>query len=190
MRSGRAHWRMTFANQTANRTAAADIPPRRRSLVGERPKQQRGRRTNDPLATVNLNTAQGRRVADLTRAYLAALGGPVEIDRQAAVVAAAELQVLAEEARAAALREGASADLDRVVRMQGAADRALRRLGIKPGAQPKTQSLAEYLASRAAASPVAQPPRDAAEAPSATETPHGAPQRDDEATESEASDAE
>jgi hypothetical protein len=170
--------RMSFVNQTANRSAAADIPPRRRSLVGERPKQQRGRRTNDPLATVNLNTAQGRRVADLTRAYLAALDAPVEIDRQAAVVAPAELQVLAEEARGAALREGASADLDRVVRMQGAADRALRRLGIKPGAPARVQTLQEYLKSLAPAPAVAPSASGAGDEPAADEA-HQRPSSDD-----------
>ena len=95
------------------------------------PKRQRARRTNDPFAGLDMNTARGRRTADLVRAYLAASGNPDGIERQAAAIAAAELQVLAEEVRATALKEGASADLDRVVRMQGAADRALRRLGIK-----------------------------------------------------------
>jgi hypothetical protein len=90
------------------------------------------------------NTARGRRIADLVRAYLAALGDPADIERQSAVIAAAELAVLAEEARTAALKQGAAADLDQVVRVQGAADRALRRLGIRPGAEPKVPSLAEW----------------------------------------------
>jgi hypothetical protein len=87
------------------------------------------------------------------RAYLAALGNPQGVERQAAAITAAELQVLAEEARAAALKEGASADLDRVVRMQGAADRALKRLGIKAApAAPVEPTLNDYLARRAAVS--------------------------------------
>jgi hypothetical protein len=97
-----------------------------------------------------MNTARGRRIADLVRAYLSALGNPLDIERQAAAIAAAELQVLAEEARAAALKEGASADLDRVVRMQGAADRALRRLGIRPAAAgPAPPTLHDHLRQRA-----------------------------------------
>jgi len=48
---------------------------------------------------------------------LRALGNPTEIERQAAVIAAAELQVLAEEARAAALKQGGG-DLDQVIRVQ------------------------------------------------------------------------
>jgi hypothetical protein len=85
-------------------------------------------------------------------------GNPANIERQAAVIAAAELQVLAEEARSAALKQGAAADLDRVVRVQGAADRATRRLGIKPGAAPNPPSIKDYLAARGAA-PVASPCR-------------------------------
>jgi hypothetical protein len=136
-------WAM-LANRTSTVTAswpgqmAGDAPPKR----------QRARRTNDPFAGLDKLTARGRRTADLVRAYLVALGNPDSIGRQAAAIAAAELQVLAEEARAAALRDGASADLDRVVRMQGAADRALKRLGIKPAAAPKPPTLAEHLARR------------------------------------------
>jgi hypothetical protein len=103
-----------------------------------------------------MNTARGRRTADLVRAYLAAFGNPANIERQAAVIAAAELQVLADEARSAALKQGAAADLDRVVRVQGAADRATGRLGIKPGAAPNPPSIKDYLAARGAA-PVASP---------------------------------
>jgi hypothetical protein len=132
-----------------NRTTAVSesSPPRVRGA--ELPKRQRARRTNDPLASLDTNTARGRRVADLVRAYLTALGNPGDVDRQAAVIAAAELQVLAEEARTAALKAPGSADLDQVVKIQGAADRAVRRLGIKPGA-PKGPTLQEHLAARAA----------------------------------------
>ncbi len=96
------------------------------------------------LSGLNMNTARGWRVADLASSYLNALGNPQDIGRQAAVIAAAELQTLAEEARTAALREPQAADLDAIVRTQGAADRALRRLGIKASA-PKTPTLRETL---------------------------------------------
>jgi hypothetical protein len=132
------------------RSAAVSAPSPIRSFGVELPCRQRARRTNDPLADTNTNTARGRRIADLVRAYLRALGNPIEIERQAAVIAAAELQVLAEEARASALKQSnGGADLDQIVRVQGAADRALRRLGIKPG-KPAAPSLAEHLAKRAA----------------------------------------
>ena len=115
------------------------------------PSKRRSRRTNNVLAGINLNTAIGRRVADLVRGYLDALGNPQDVGRQAAVIAAAELLVLAEETRAAALRDPLAADLDNIVRVQSVADRALRRLGIKPGAPPKPPSLKEYIASLQAA---------------------------------------
>ncbi len=101
-----------------------------RPLGAELPSRQRAKRTNDPLANINTNTASGRRVADLVRAFLRALDNPSGIEQQAAVIAAAELQVLAEEARTAALKEPGQVDLDQVIRMQGAADRAVRRLGV------------------------------------------------------------
>jgi hypothetical protein len=141
---------MAAPKMLTHRTAAV-APSSPQRLTGDAlPKRQRARRTNDPLAGLDMNTARGRRTADLVRAYLAALGNPDNIERQAAAIAAAELQVLAEEARASALREGASADLDRVARMQGAADRALRRLGIKAAGVPKPPTLAEHLARRTA----------------------------------------
>ena len=129
-----------------NRLAAVAPPSFSRTRIDELPSRQRARRTNDPLAEIATNTARGRRVADLVRAYLRALGNPANIEQQAAVIAAAELQVLAEEARGAALKETGRADLDQVIRVQGAADRAVRALGLDRKREPVGQSLAEYLA--------------------------------------------
>jgi len=128
-----------------NRTAAASTPSPLRAVGADLPKQQRARRTNDPLAGIETNTARGRRIADLVRAYLRAVGNPVDIERQAAVIAAAELQVLAEEARAAALKQAGTCDLDRVVRIEGAAARAVKRLGIGRARQPAQTGLAGLL---------------------------------------------
>jgi hypothetical protein len=126
-----------------NRSAAAGVPSSSRPRTAELPSRQRARRTNDPLAGLDLNTARGRRCGDFVRAYLQMLGNPADIERQAAVIAAAELQVLAEEARTTALRDAGHADLDQVIRLQGAADRAVRRLGIKPAAKPAFVPLRE-----------------------------------------------
>ncbi len=128
-----------------NRSAAVDLPSRSHLPGDELPSRQRARRTNDPLADINMNTARGRRTADLVRAYMAAAGNPKGPERQAAVIAAAELQVLAETVRAAALAGTGNVDLDQVIRVQGAADRAVRRLGIKPAAEGETDTLADYL---------------------------------------------
>jgi hypothetical protein len=66
------------------------------------------------------------------------------------IARAADLILIAERARADALR-GNPVDLGDLTRLEGAADRAVRRLGIKPGAAKPAPSLAEYLANRAQA---------------------------------------
>jgi hypothetical protein len=134
-----------------NRSATVNAPSPSRAPAAEPPSKLRARRTNDPLANLDMNTARGRRIADLVRAYLKGLGGPADVGRQAEVIAAAELQVLAEEARAAALRQSGAVDLDQVVRVQGAADRAIRRLGLDRKREAAAPSLAEHLAALAEA---------------------------------------
>ena len=63
--------------------------------------------TNDPLrARADGRTPQGRRVRDLFRAYSAAMGSPSDPGTQAAILAAAELMVAAERARAEFLADG------------------------------------------------------------------------------------
>jgi hypothetical protein len=112
---------------------------------------RRAKTTNDPASRANLNTANGRRVADLYRSYLRAMGDPTDAVAQANVLAAAELTVAAETARVQLL--AGKADVDQLVKLENLAARAIRRLGIKPGAAAApTQSLAAYLASKQAAS--------------------------------------
>ena len=135
-----------------NRPAAAATSSTSRPHLADLPAAQRARRTNDPFANIETNTARGRRDADLVRAYLKALGNPASIEHQAAIIAAAELQVLAEEARTTALRDSGRADLDQVIRLQGAADRAIRRLGLADQKRRPVvvgPSLVEYLAASA-----------------------------------------
>lgn len=102
--------------------------------------------TNDPLAArTDRNTARGRRIADLFRGYMAALDNPSDAITQANVLTAAELKVAAEDARKRLLN-GEGADVDDLVRLENAASRAVKALGIKPGAEHKAPSLAEHLA--------------------------------------------
>jgi hypothetical protein len=63
-----------------NRAAAVTSPSASRVRSVDLPKRQRARRTNDPFAGIDTNTARGRRIADV-RAYLLALGSPPEIER-------------------------------------------------------------------------------------------------------------
>jgi hypothetical protein len=72
--------------------------------------------TNDPLrARMDRNTARGRRIADLYLAYMAALGHPDTLV-QANVMAASELRVASEDARAKVLDgTGNNDDRDQLV---------------------------------------------------------------------------
>jgi hypothetical protein len=122
-----------------------------RSVTAERPRTQRSRRTNDPLADANQTTSTGRRIADLTRAFLAELSNPDDVTLQARAVAAAEMVVLAEEARAAALKtQGVDLDrLDRVIRLEGAVARSVRALGLPDRRrEPEGPTLSDILAER------------------------------------------
>jgi hypothetical protein len=118
-----------------------------RSCGAEPPANARAKITNDPArARANRNTAQGRRVADLYRAFLRAMGNPDDAVAQANALAAAELKVAAEDARKRMLDGDAGGDPDQLVRLENLAHRAERKLGIKATAEPKPPSLAEHLA--------------------------------------------
>jgi len=128
--------------------AATEASPARTANAAELPAAQRAKATNRPLFRHSRNTAIGRRVRDLADAYALALGGWSELGDMltANVLRAAELTALAEQARADALRNG-NYDPLALSRLDGCANRAVRALGIKPGAVPKPPSLSEHLAS-------------------------------------------
>jgi hypothetical protein len=96
-------------------------------------------------------TALGRRVRDLAESYASQLGGWLALsDTMAANVRkAAELTSLAEQSRAEALRNG-NVDPLALVRLEGAATRAVRALGLDCKREPERPSLAEHLAKRVA----------------------------------------
>jgi hypothetical protein len=107
--------------------------------------------TNQPhkLVGIDNRSTRGRRRRDLIRGYIQALGGPEKVSSAVMldVTRAVDLVLIAEQRRADALR-GVEVDMGDLVRLEGAADRAVRRLGIKPGAQPSGPSLADYIAER------------------------------------------
>jgi hypothetical protein len=115
--------------------------------------QNRSRLTNDPLRVrASGKTREGRRLRDLFKSYMAALGNPGDPVTSAAVLAAAELMVASEQARSKLLAFNGHAALERidqVIRLENAAHRSVRRLGIKvgPALKPR-QSLPEYLAGK------------------------------------------
>jgi hypothetical protein len=113
-------------------------------------------------------TSGGRRVRDLYRAYLAGVSNPDDACR-AQVLAAAELMVAAENARAELL--AGAADIEQIVRLENLANRAVKRLGLKPTAASQP-SLSEYLAAKA--------PAEAAEETSASAADGEVAQDDDD----------
>jgi len=92
------------------------------------PACQRSRITNDPARRHRGTTADGRRVRDLFLSFMSALGNPQNANLQANCLKAARLVVAAEIAGARIIE--ASGDLNEMVRIENAADRAVRRLGL------------------------------------------------------------
>jgi hypothetical protein len=91
-----------------------DVHPKRRAI-----------RTNDPL------TGLDRRTCDIARKLLQVLDNTTDVLVRAAVIQAAELSVLTEEARTAALAAPSDKTLiNNVVRLQRLADTAYSRLGM------------------------------------------------------------
>jgi hypothetical protein len=121
--------------------------------LGHRARRARAAVTNDPLRMRGLDARSrvGRRRQDLIAQYTMALGGSDKITegQLADIVRAAELVALAEEARFIALTKG-GADLSALSRLEGCADRAVRRLRIGQKREPAQLTLVEHLAKRAA----------------------------------------
>lgn len=122
--------------------------------IPARPAGDEGRITSRSVRGASLDgrTAAARRVKVLIAGFVAQLGGAAVVDAAILVACrrAAELAVVAEERRRQALR-GEAIDLAELVKIEGAADRATRRLGLdryqrKPTAGPDLRS---YLASKA-----------------------------------------
>jgi len=89
---------------------------------------------------------------DLGEFYAEALGGwsALTVVQAEAVRRAAEMRALAEQARADALRNGGVgiAEADQLIRLENAAHRSVRALGIDRKREPEGMTLQEYAASR------------------------------------------
>lgn len=129
----------------------------------------RSKITNTPtkLAGVDNRSSFGRRRRDLIRGYIAALGGPDKVSSAVMldITRAVDLVVLAEQCRSAALR-GEPIDMSDLIRLEGAADRAVRRLGIKE-AKPAVPSIQDHIARKYAKANEAQVDDDSDEAETA-----------------------
>lgn len=123
-----------------------------RPVVVAQPIKCRSSVSNQPLRRANGRTREGRRTRDIYRALLAALGNPDDLIVQANCLQAAELAVLAEQARVD-LAAGAIKPRD-LVRLSNLADRATARLGIGRPLNPGHRrvhgvSLKQYLQGQA-----------------------------------------
>ena len=122
--------------------------------------------TNRPevLCGVDNRSTFVRRRRDLIRTYTDALGGAEKVSATVMndVVRAVDLVLIAEKARSQALC-GEKLDLDVLTRLESTADRAVRRLGIKPGSNaPKPMTITQYTAQKVAEKAARVPDGDAA----------------------------
>jgi hypothetical protein len=94
--------------------------------------------------------AIGRRLRDLADAFADRLGGwdALSVPVAADVRRAAELVALAEQCRADALRNGMANPVN-LIKLEGAADRAVRRLGLEQAMQRRVSLRERLLASEA-----------------------------------------
>ena len=137
-----------------NRAATNATTKRRGGAINGKPTHNRAATTNDPMrARTNGRTSAGRRVRDLFTAYLAAMGRIDDIAR-AQALAAAELTAAAENARTKLL--AGQGDIEQIVRLENLANRAVRRLGIKPGAEAPYVPLRERLLAQVEAATAAE----------------------------------
>jgi hypothetical protein len=96
------------------------------------------------------STVAARRAAELAKGFEAELGGSLTASQRLAIERAAALVALAEDAKARRLAGDERISLDDVVRVDGAAARAVKALGIKAAGAPKPPTLADHLARRVA----------------------------------------
>jgi tagatose-1,6-bisphosphate aldolase non-catalytic subunit AgaZ/GatZ len=110
------------------------------------------------LRHLDQRTMAARRAAALVSTFADELGGELSTAQRLVVERAAVLMALAEDAASRRLGGDTAISLDDVVRLEGAASRAVKRLGIgvrKP--EPAVPTLAEHLAKRAAETSVILP---------------------------------
>jgi hypothetical protein len=141
-------------------------------------RRKRGPRPKPHLRTLESldgRTVGARRAHELAAGFEAELGGNITATQRAAIERAACLLAVAEDVRARRLAGESSVSLEDLVRIDNAAMRAVKALGLKPDAVPKPPSIHEYvrgLAPVLAGSPSVAP---ASTCPPAAETHHGPP---------------
>jgi hypothetical protein len=96
------------------------------------------------LTKVDRRSLLGKRIAELTAMFIAAIGGELTPMRKLSVNKAAQLTAIAEKARGDFMRGGVGS-LDDIVRVERKADGAVRALGLVES-KPKPPSVADIVA--------------------------------------------
>src|SRR5271154_2252681 len=94
----------------------------------------RGKQRLCTIESLDGRTIAARRARDLAKGFEAELGGMITASQHLAIERAAALVAIAEDAKARRLAGDQGVTLDDVVRVDGAAARAVKALGIKPAA--------------------------------------------------------
>jgi hypothetical protein len=109
------------------------------------PPTARGKQRLCTIESLDGRTIAARRARELAQGFQAELGVALTATQRLAVERAAVLVALAEDTKARRLAGDIGISLDDVVRVDNAAARAVKALGIKPGAAPKPPSIHEYV---------------------------------------------
>ena len=120
--------------------ATTDTSPAQRRVIGS---PKRDRRLT--LTMVDKRGRLGKRIAELTAMFAAAVGGEQTPMRKMKVEKAAQLTAIAELARGDFMRD-ATGTLDDIVRLERKADQAVRALGISEAKPKPTSPLAAHFA--------------------------------------------
>jgi hypothetical protein len=112
------------------------------SIVSTMPAQQRAavaskRDRRLTLTKIDRRGRLGKRIAELTAMFAAAVGGELTPMRKLRVDKAAQLTAIAELSRGDYMRDG-KGTLDDIVRLERKADQAVRALGLTDGLQPRS----------------------------------------------------
>jgi hypothetical protein len=93
-------------------------------------KANRSRISNDPFNSRRIDgkSAYARRAKDLYKSHMAAMGNPADAVPMADALTAAELRTLAEDARSRFLGKDTSITIDSVLKLEGMASRAEKKL--------------------------------------------------------------
>jgi hypothetical protein len=100
------------------------------------------------LEALDGRTVAARRARELAQAFQAELGGTVSATQLFAIDRASALMALAEDAKARRLAGNGDVSLEDLVRIDNAAARAVKALGIKPAAATRPPSIRDYLRGR------------------------------------------